>query len=435
MTVKKISDKIFAFHVDIAHDPLFEGMWCIPSGVTLNSYLVKGEKTALIDFVRDWEGAPEKIEAQCGELGVSIKSVDYLILNHLEPDHTAFLPQLKKLNPKLKILATEGGIKMAENFFSIKDGLQVVKTEDSLDLGGIKLNFIETPNLHWPETMMTYEPESKTLFSCDAFGSYGKTGERIFDDEFSPEEHKFFEHEALRYYANIIATFSFAVEAALEKLKGLPVKTIAPSHGLIWRKSPERIVELYARFASYNSGNEGAGEREVFVIITSMYGNTKCGALAAAEGVREAGVPVKIIELPPIKRDSPCPEEIPENANSGASGGAAGKAPPPVCSCFSEALAGAFRARGLILAMPTYEYKMFPLMENLISLLNLKHVTGKTVLRIGSWGWSGGAQRHYDALTADFDWKKLPSYEWQGVPREENLAELKKRGRELAEAL
>ncbi|GAB1483773.1 hypothetical protein MASR2M78_25890 [Treponema sp.] len=117
------------------------------------------------------------------------------------------------------------------------ENLRAVKTGDSLDLGAGKiLHFVETPNVHWPETMVTWEPLSGTIFTCDAFGSFGKMGDRVFDDQFSAKEHEFLEKESLRYYANIVASFSVFVERAVKKLEGLDIKVVAPSHGIVWRK-------------------------------------------------------------------------------------------------------------------------------------------------------------------------------------------------------
>ncbi len=402
MNAKQISRNVYALHTDICHSPLFEGIWPIPNGVTLNSYIVRGEKTALIDLVRDWENAPEKTEEQMESLGISFKNIDYLILNHLEPDHTGFIRSFKEINPHVQIISTQKGINLVQNFFKITDNLRAVKMGDTLDLGGgTVLDFIEIPNVHWPETMATYERESMTLFTCDAFGSYGKTESRIFDDEFTPEEHLFFEQEALRYYANIVASFSTAVKSALEKISAFTIKTVAPSHGLIWRKDPHTAIDRYARYARYNTG--GPMEKEICVIWGSMYGNTKTGVDAVIEGITAEGVRCTALEIP--------------------------------ATDVSAVLAKAYPAAGLVIAMPTYEYKMFPPMAQVLSLFGRKLFTGKTVLRIGSWGWVGGAKKEYDETTASFKWDHIEPYEWQGVPMENDLAVLKERGRELAKAV
>ena len=400
MNAHEITPGVFAIHADIKSAARFEGIWPIPHGVTLNSYIVKGEKTALIDLAKDWSGSIEQYERQLETAGTSFEAIDYLILNHLEPDHTAFIVELRKRNPKAEILSTPKGIALVKNFFKIPEGLREVKTGDSLDLGaGRVLEFFETPNIHWPETMMTYDRAGGTLFSCDAFGSYGTLGDRVFDDEFTAEEHAFYEHESLRYYSNIVSSFSAFVTKALDKLKTLEVKTVAPSHGIIWRKNPKTICDRYAKYAGYNTGTAPC-EKEICIIWGSMYGYTKAGLEAVIAGIEAEKVPYTIHQVPDTDA--------------------------------SFVLADAYKAAGLVIAMPTYEYKMFPPMAHILDLFERKHFTGKKALRIGSWGWVGGAKKEYEERIAAFKWTSVESVEWQGVASESDLALLKERGRELA---
>ncbi|MEI6876266.1 MAG: FprA family A-type flavoprotein, partial [Spirochaetota bacterium] len=283
-----ITAHTWALHADIDTDDLFEGIWPIPEGVSLNSYLVKGEKTALIDLVRDWDGAAATLEAGIAETGVSFGKIDYLILNHLEPDHTGWLCEFKAKNPGVVIISTAKGIELVKSFYKIEDGLRAVKSGDNLDLGaGMNLLFEEAPNVHWPETMMTYEPSAGVLFSCDAFGSYGKLGDRIFDDQFSAEEHAVFEKECLRYYSNIVSSFGIFVKRAIQKIAGHDVRVVAPSHGMVWRKNPREIIDRYSKYASWI---EGGRDKEVCLIWGSMYGNTEKGLRAVIEGIEAEGV-------------------------------------------------------------------------------------------------------------------------------------------------
>ncbi|HPX13647.1 MAG TPA: FprA family A-type flavoprotein [Treponemataceae bacterium] len=399
MHAHSISKSVYAIHADVKSATRFEGIWPIPDGVTLNSYLVCGEKTALIDLAKDWAGSITQFEAQLKSAGSSFESIDYLILNHLEPDHTAFLLELRKRNPKAEIISTPKGIALVKNFFKITEGLREVKTGDTLDLGdGCVLEFFETPNIHWPETMMTFDRKDGILFSCDGFGSYGTMGDRVFDDEFTAEEHAFYEKESLRYYSNIVASFSSFVTKALEKLADLPVKVVAPSHGIIWRKNPTTIIERYGRYAGYNTGSPC--EQEICVIWGSMYGYTRAGLDAVLEGIESEQVPYTIHQVPDTDA--------------------------------SFVLADAYKAAGLVLAMPTYEYKMFPPMAHILDLFARKHFIGKKALRIGSWGWVGGAKKEYEERIAGLSWESVESMEWQGVPAEEDLKTLRERGRELA---
>src|SRR5208337_3211173 len=288
MKAHKISDRIYALHADVKTEDLFEGIWPIPDGVSLNSYLVKGEKIALVDLVRDWGGAPAALEAGLSQAGLRLADVDYLVLNHLEPDHTGWLAEYRRINPKVKILATSKGVELVKSFYKVVESVEAVKTGDSLDLGaGMGLSFVEAPNVHWPETMVTFEPSTGTLFSCDAFGSFGMLGDRVFDDEFNAREHERFEVETLRYYSNIVASFGTFVKRAIDKVDALGVRVVAPSHGIVWRKDPARIIERYRKYASYMDGSR---EKEVCVIWGSMYGSTEKGLEAAIRGIEDEGL-------------------------------------------------------------------------------------------------------------------------------------------------
>ncbi|MFP3091302.1 FprA family A-type flavoprotein [Treponema sp. TIM-1] len=401
MKAYSISDSIYAVHADIETTDLFEGIWPIPQGVSLNSYVVTGEKIALIDLFRDWSDASGQVEKALVSVGLNFGSIDYLILNHLEPDHTGWLREFRERNPRAEILATAKGINLVKSFFHIDQGLRVVRDGDTLDLGhGKILTFFETPNIHWPETMVTWEPLSGTVFSCDAFGSFGALGDRIFDDQFTPEELAFFEKETLRYYANIVSSFSNFVERGIQKLAGLPIKVVAPSHGMIWRKKPQAIIDRYLRYASYA---KGPAEKEIAVIWGSMYGNTKQGLDAVIRGIESQGVPYSLHRVPD------------ENV--------------------SWVLADAYKSAGLVLAMPTYEYAMFPPMAYVLDIFRRKHIYGKTVLRIGSWGWVGGAKKEYEAAIEGLKWTSHDALEWAGAPGAEDLAALEEAGKKLAQAI
>ncbi|MDR1586761.1 MAG: FprA family A-type flavoprotein [Treponema sp.] len=401
MNAREISGGVYCLHADIETSDLFEGIWPIPQGVSLNAYLVRGEKPALVDLVRDWTDAPKQIEDALNSAGASFSAIDYLILNHLEPDHTGWLAEFREKNPRAEILSTQKGINLVKTFYNIGTGLRAVKNGDTLDLGGGKvLTFYETPNIHWPETMITYEAGSGTLFPCDAFGSFGALGERVFDDEFNAEEHAFFEKECLRYYANIVSSFSVFVEKAIQKLDGLTINCTAPSHGIVWRREPHVIIDRYRKYAAYA---KSPAEKEIAVIWGSMYGNTKRGLDAALRGIEAEGVPYTIRRVPD------------EN--------------------ISYILTDAYRSAGILLAMPTYEYAMFPPMAYVLDIFRRKHIFGKTALRIGSWGWVGGAKKEYDAAMEGLKWNCLEAREWAGAATEEDLKTLEQSGKDLARAV
>ncbi len=400
MQATPIANGVYLLSANIQNGDLFEGIWPIPDGVSLNSYIVRGEKCAMIDLVRDWNDAPQAIEKQLDSIGLGFRDIDYLIMNHLEPDHTGWLGGLVQRNPRVKILTTKKGKEMTKNFYGMDDNVDVVGSGDSLDLGGKKLVFEEAPNVHWPETMVTYDPDTGVLFSCDAFGSFGKLGNSVFDDEISAEEHEFFERESLRYYANIVAGFSVFVQRAITKLAGLTINVIGPSHGIIWRENPGTIIDRYQLYASYMNG---PAEPEVTVVWGSMYGNTQAMLNSVVQGIRSEKVPVHVHRVPN--------EDV------------------------SYPLASAWKSAGMVIGMPTYEYKMFPPMAYVLDVFERKHVWNKKAFRFGSFGWSGGAQKEFDTKTEKLKWDFMEPVEFQGMPEEADLTKARERGRELARAV
>ena len=183
-------------------------------------YIVKGDKTAIIDGVIGWDGVPETLYKNLEEIHLSPKDIDYLIVNHMEPDHSGWIENFEKINDDFTILCTEKAAKLVTSFYGDNNRIKIVKEGDVLDLGnGKKLSFHPVPNVHWPDTMLTYESSTKTLFSCDMYGAFGKMGEHHFDDEMTSEEVEFFEKEGIRYYSNVMTTFTPMVRKAIEKSK------------------------------------------------------------------------------------------------------------------------------------------------------------------------------------------------------------------------
>ncbi len=387
MKAVKITDGIYCLPVNLESYQLFEGMWPMPNGISINSYIVQGEKTALIDLIEDIDDKPADFEEELQSISLDAKDIDYLIINHMEPDHTSWIPAFHKKNPNLEIYLTSKAAGLLKSFCGIEKNIHIIKDGETLDLGkGKILSFYETPNIHWPETMMTFEQNSGILFSCDAFGSYGTLNEVYFDDQLSTAQHDFFSNEALRYYANIVAGFSSFVSKGINHLSALDIKVIAPSHGIIWRENPQAIVDSYIRFAGYMNG---PAEPEVTVIWSSMYGNTEKLVNNIVQGVRSEGLPVHVHRVPD--------EHV------------------------GTILADVWKSAGLILGMPTYEYEMFPPMAWVLDMFRRKKIWNKKVLRFGSAGWSGGAQRELDKLTEKLKWEFIDPIEWKGAPTAHEL--------------
>ena len=361
---------------------LFEGLWPITQeGVSYNAYLINDEKKAIVDLAKALK--TDEFFDQIDQV-TSVSSLDYVIINHMEPDHSGVLRTLRRMVPGVTILGTEKTRNMLESFYGITDGVRVVGDGETLSLGKHTLTFFHTPFVHWPETMMTYEAGERILFSCDAFGSYGALRGAIFDDECSDPD--FYEREALRYYVNIVAVFSKPVLQAIDKLAGVPVSIIAPSHGLIWREKPGRIIELYKRWAEYATGPVEIG---VTLLYGSMYGNTEKVMNAVAQGVSKEGVPLTIFDVTRTHA--------------------------------SYILPSLWTQRGVIVGAPTYEGSLFPPMVQMLEMAALKRIRNKLVARFGSYGWGGGAQRHFERLIEPLKWELVESFEFAGGPTEEDL--------------
>jgi anaerobic nitric oxide reductase flavorubredoxin len=331
-------------------------------------------------------------------LSIQPEDIDYIILNHLEPDHTGFTYMFRSIAPNAQIVTTKKGADLVDGFYGIKENIKTVETGDSVDLGNGKvLHFTEIPNVHWPETMVTYEQQSKILFSSDAFGSFGIHKGSIFDDK-QPEAIKpYWEDQTLRYYANIVATFSSNVLNAIEKLSGVDISMVAPSHGLIWRGSPNAIINKYVRYANYSKDFQ---EPEITIIWGSMYGNTETMLHSILNGVAELEIPVHVHQVP--------------NENP------------------SFILRDVFKSAGLIIGCPTYEYGMFPPMKYVMELLKEKIMRFKKVGFFGSFGWSGGAKRDFDELKENMKWDIEEPLLFKGYPSDEEREKGEELGRTIA---
>ncbi|MFX1316477.1 MAG: FprA family A-type flavoprotein [Promethearchaeota archaeon] len=398
MQATEIAENVYWIGANVHTEDLFEGIWPIPNGVALNAYVVIGDKVAVIELVREWGGAAMTLLENLKSINISLQDIDYIVLNHLEPDHTGFTYILRSLAPKSQIITTEKGAALVEGFYGIKENIQMVKTGDEIDLGqSKKLIFTEIPHVHWPETMVTFEPNSKILFSGDAFGAFGVHQGSIFDDETPDVNKPYWEKEMLRYYANIIAMFSPNVIKAIDSLSPLDIKMIAPSHGLIWRSKPEVVIKKYHRYANYN---KDFAEPEICVVWGSMYGNTEVMLNAVLKGISCEGVPVSVHQVPN--------EDV------------------------SFILADAYKSAGLIIGAPTYEYSMFPPMKYFMELLQKKHIWYKKVLYFGSYGWSGGAQKDFDKLAENMHWDILEPITFRGHPTVEQLQKGENLAKDLA---
>ncbi|MGQ9623399.1 MAG: FprA family A-type flavoprotein [Candidatus Caldatribacteriaceae bacterium] len=392
----EIHPGIFWIGVNDHTTDLFEGLWPITKeGVSYNSYLVVDEKKAIVDLAKSLK--TDDFITQIEEK-VPLSGLDYIVLNHMEPDHTGALKVLKKLAPRAVILCSPQAKEMVAAFYGITEGVQVVRDGEEISLGKKTLRFFLIPMVHWPETMVTYEAESRVLFSCDAFGGYGVLQGVIFDDECT--QFDFYLRESLRYYANIVARYSAMVLKAIEKLSSLSVSVVAPSHGLIWRKEPGRIMELYEKWARYA---QSGGEVGVTLLYGSMYGNTEVMVDALAQGIAESGVKVEMFD---VRRIHP-----------------------------SYVLASLWEKRGVAVGAPTYEAGLFPLVAEVLDLALRKDMKHKKAMYLGSFGWSGGAKREIEKLFGALEWDVISTFEFRGGGTRDDLQRVKTLGREFGERI
>ena len=342
-----ITDGIYYVGVNDRKKHLFENNWPLPHGVSYNSYLVKDEKTALIDTIE--YGSNDNYLNTIENL-LAGAPLDYLVVNHMEPDHSSMIECVRRRFPSVKIIGNVQTKKILSLYFNVPDeSFITVKDGEVLDLGNKKLSFHLIPWVHWPETMVTYEQTTATLFSCDAFGGFGTLDGSIFDDENDFEEN--YKAEMRRYYSNIVGKYSNMVQKAFDKLSGVPIKTICPSHGLVWRGNPGRVLELYSKWCNWES------DKGVVIVYASMYGNTEQMADFIGRILGEKGIPVRTYDVSKTH--------------------------------VSYILSDIWKYKGLILGTCAYNTQMHPMMEHLCNEIKLIAPKNKTLSIFGSSTWNG----------------------------------------------
>jgi len=396
MPAVEVRKNVYWIGVNDRTTDLFEGIWPIEAeGVSYNSYLILDKKKVLIDLSKALK--TDEFFSQIQDL-VPIQDLDYIVMNHLEPDHTGVLKTFLQINPKATILGTPKMKELLAKFYGVTENFQVVQDGESLDIGSRTLQFFHTPFVHWPETMMTYDIAEKILFSCDGFGGYGALIGTIFDDEC--KNLPFYEQESLRYYVNIVAKFSKPTLNAIGKLGGIEIKIIAPSHGLIWRNNPGRIIELYKKWAGYSAGPTEPG---ITLVFGSMYGNTERVMDVVAQGITKAGVPLQIFDA--------------------------------ARTHVSYILPALWVNRGVVIGAPTYEGALFPPVMDVLNHAAVKRIIDKKAVMFGSYGWSGGALRNIKQIIEPIKWELEDSFEFNGSPTKEDLDKARTFGEKFAERI
>jgi len=401
MLMKQITDNIFYVGVNDRNKTLFEGLWPLPNGVSYNAYLVVDEKVALVDTVEVDFFMPflENIREVLGD-----RPIDYVVVNHMEPDHSGSLALIKKYYPDVQIVGNKKTFDMLQGFYRLEEGLFEVKNGDTIALGAHTLNFVLTPMVHWPETMVTLcvpsvavAQQQTVLFSGDAFGCFGALNGAIIDEKMNCDE---FWAEMERYYSNIVGKYGTPVQMALKKLAGIKLDYICSTHGPVWHQYIDKVVAMYDRLSKYEA------EPGLVICYGTMYGNTERAAEVIARAASEAGV--KNIVMHNVSKTH-----------------------------HSYIIRDVFRYKGLIVGAPTYNTGLYHEMDVLLSELSNKDIKGRLLGWFGSYGWASKAV----AEISRWNEEKL-KYEVVGEPVEikqsltpETYAKCEALGRAMAEAL
>jgi len=360
-----------------------------PQGTTYNAYLIVDEKITLIDSV-DKRFSDEMVDGI--RKIVNPAEISYIVSNHAETDHSGSIPEIIELAKNARVIATQDGSKRLEAIFRAGWDCMTVKDFEELSIGKRKLRFIHAPMLHWPETMFTYLVEEEILFTCDAFGAHLATSKRFEDEVEDPIPH------AKKYYAFLVSPFSKNVQKAIEKVRGLEIKIIAPSHGPIWRRNLERLLGNYSEWTS------GKCYDKAVIVFATMYGNTEKMARAISDGLTSEGIDVKLYDL-----------------NS---------------ADWSQIVMDIFDSKAVAIGTPTFVGGVYPIVESFLPFLSIPRPKGKMCVVFGSYGWAGTAAGKLATMLENRGLRVVGSpLEIQFSPDKEGRERCVKLGRELAKKI
>jgi len=350
--IRKVTDDLVWVGANDRRLALFEGVYSVPAGVSYNSYLLTDEKTVLFDTV---DKAVRQRFLENVEVALKGRKLDYLVVQHVEPDHSAVIPDLIRQHPEIKIVCSARVLEFIKQFynFDIDSRVHLVEENETLNTGKHTLQFIMAPMVHWPEVMMTYDSTAKILFSADAFGCFGALNGALFADEV--DFAKDYMDETRRYYSNIVGKYGVQVESALDKASALNIEMICPLHGFVWRSNLSEIISKYMLWSKYEPE-----ERGVMIAYASVYGNTENAAEILACRLRDKGIKTVVFDV------SVTPA--------------------------SEIVSAAFKWSHLVFASTTYNAGIFVTMEALINDLAAHNIQNRRVAIIenGSWAPTSG---------------------------------------------
>jgi flavorubredoxin len=357
--VLKIKDNLYMLRIDDDEVKYFEGLWWIPEGITYNAYLLTtSEGDVLFDT---WKHKYSDLFIEELRRITDLKNIRYLVVHHMEPDHSGSLPAVLRINPEITVLGHALAKGMIESFYNIKPKYRVVKDGEILGIGDYRIRFIYTPWLHWPETIISYIENYKILLTCDAFGSYG-IFDKIYDEELGKNELEKYMFYTRKYIATVIGHYADWVGKALEKIEklGIGIEIIAPAHGILWKK-PENIMKYYR---AWSKGTSVSGVKKIVVLYTSMYGFVERAVNEAIEVLKKKNAYFKIYRFVDNYRDN-----------------------------ISDLLSDLLNASAIIIGTATYEADVYPFMKHILDLVIEKIPRNKKILVITNYGWGGVAGR------------------------------------------
>lgn len=359
----------------------FENLWPLPSGVSYNSYLITDEKSALMDTIEmGTDGSYlDKIDSLLGG-----RELDYLVINHMEPDHSGEIGTIVLRYPNVTIVGNAKTFGILKAYYGeLTQNLLEVKEGDTLSLGNHTLKFVMTPWVHWPETMMTYEASEQVLFSADAFGTFGTLDGGILDKHIKFE---YYEDEMRRYYSNIVGKYGNMVQKALAKLNGVPVKTICSLHGPVWQRNAEKVISLYDKWSRCEA------DPAVVVVYASMYGNGAKMADYIANVIAQEGVDdIRVYDVSKTH--------------------------------YSYLISEIWRCKGVMLGSCAYNTEMFPLMEHLCTEMLHYGLKDRFLGLFGTCSWSGGGVRTLKQFAEKVEWECVgDAVEMTGCPTSDKYA-------------
>lgn len=354
-SIRKVKEDILWVGCNDRRITLFENLFPVPKGVSYNSYLILDEKVTLMDTV-DASATEQFFENL--EAGLAGRSIDYLVVHHMEPDHAANIKLLLEKYPEIQVVASAKALQMIGQFFDLDlvGRSMEVKEGDTLSTGSHTFHFVAAPMVHWPEVLVSYDEKEKILFSADAFGTFGALNGTIFNDEVDFERE--YLADARRYYANIVGKYGMQVQGLLKKAAGLDIQMICPLHGPIWRTDLGWFIDKYDKWSRYEPE-----EKAVVVLYGSIYGHTEQAVNALACALAEKGA--RNIAVYDVSRTH-----------------------------VSDLIGEIFRASHLVIACPTYNGGIYPPMENLLTDMKALSVQKRTValMENGTWAAASGRQ-------------------------------------------